>query len=318
MKFKKLMACALALGVFATTGAAIAQTQKYRVAYLARAQSDSFAAWLANSMVKEAKKYPDITLTVFDGQSQNSVMQSNIENAVTNKYDLVIIQPYDPAVQIGPVKNAMKSGMKFVATNPKFGDDSVPSVDSSPYLLGQVNAQLALKQVPQNAKVVVLLGPPGNPHSTGRRDAWQKEFFAKRPDVKIVAEQTANWNKDEAMQLTEDWIQANPKIDAVISMNDNMAAGAVEALKGSGMNPFPLVYGTDGTAEACLLIKSGKMTSTALQSADELAEKSMKMAHDILTKQKTDLHQVEGTELYTKANVDTCLTLHKKLGDIKG
>jgi inositol transport system substrate-binding protein len=317
MSFKKLMVCALALGVFTASGAANAQTPKYRVAYLARAQSDSFAAWLANSMVKEAKKYPDIALTVFDGQSQNSVMQSNIENALTNKYDLVIIQPYDPAVQIGPIKSAMAKGMKVVATNPKFQDDSVPSVDSSPYLLGQVNAKLALTQVPKNANVVVLLGPPGNPHSTGRRDAWQKEFFAKRPDVKIVAEQTANWNKDEAMQLTEDWIQANPRIDAVISMNDNMAAGAVEALKGSGMTPFPLIYGTDGTGEACLLIKDGKMTSTALQSADELAQKSMKMAHDILTNQKTSLHEVEGTELYTKQNVDSCIALHKKLGDIK-
>ncbi|WP_321927453.1 sugar ABC transporter substrate-binding protein [Paraburkholderia guartelaensis] len=317
MKLKKLMVCAVALGVFAASGAAVAENAKYRVAYLARAQSDSFAAWLANAMVKEAKKYPDIQLTVFDGQSQNSVMQSNIENAVTNKYDLVIIQPYDPAVQHGPVKNAMAKGVKFVATNPKFSDDSIPSVDSSPYLLGQVNAQLALKEVPKNAKVVVLLGPPGNPHSLGRRDAWQKEFFAKRPDVKIVAEQTANWNKDEAMQLMEDWIQANPKIDAVISMNDNMAAGAVEALKGSGMQPFPLVYGTDGTGEACLLIKQGKMTSTALQSADELAQKSMAMAHDILTHKQTDLHQVEGTVLYTKANVDECIALHKKLGDIK-
>ena len=317
MSFKKLMVCALALGVFTASGAANAQTPKYRVAYLARAQSDSFAAWLANSMVTEAKKYPDIALTVFDGQSQNSVMQSNIENALTNKYDLVIIQPYDPAVQIGPIKSAMAKGMKVVATNPKFQDDSVPSVDSSPYLLGQVNAKLALTQVPKSANVVVLLGPPGNPHSTGRRDAWQKEFFAKRPDVKIVAEQTANWNKDEAMQLTEDWIQANPRIDAVISMNDNMAAGAVEALKGSGMTPFPLIYGTDGTGEACLLIKDGKMTSTALQSADELAQKSMKMAHDILTNQKTSLHEVEGTELYTKQYVDSCIALHKTRGDIK-
>ncbi|KVS39905.1 sugar ABC transporter substrate-binding protein [Burkholderia ubonensis] len=316
MKLKNIAVCAVALSVFAASGAAFADA-KYRVAYLARAQSDSFAAWLANSMVKEAKKYPDISLTVFDGQSRNEVMQSNIENAVTNKFNLVIIQPYDPAIQIGPVKRAMAKGMKFVAVNPKFQDDSVPSVDSSPYLLGQVNAKLALTQVPKNAKVVVLLGPPGNPHSLGRRQAWQKEFFDKRPDVKIVNEQTANWNKDEAMQLMEDWIQANPKIDAVISMNDNMAAGAVEALKGSGMTPFPNVYGVDGTGEACLLIKQGKMTSTALQSADELAEKSVAMAHDILTGKQTNLHQVEGTVLYTKQNVDECIALHKKLGDIK-
>jgi len=74
--FVAAAAIALTAGV-ACTSSVEAQTAKYRVAYLARAQADSFAAWLANSMVSEAKKYPDITITVFDGQSRNEVMQAN-------------------------------------------------------------------------------------------------------------------------------------------------------------------------------------------------------------------------------------------------
>jgi inositol transport system substrate-binding protein len=290
---------------------------KYTVAYLARSQRDSFAAWLANSIVKQAAKFPDITLTVFDGQSRNEVMQSNIENAVQNKFDLIIIQPYDPAIQLGPVKEAMGQGMKFVAANPKFPDDSIPYVDANPYQQGGENAKLGLKQIPQNAQVVVLMGPPGNPHSDGRREAWQKEFFDKRPDVKILDQQVANWNKDEGLRLMEDWIQAHPKIDAVISMNDNMASGAIEAVKASGGKVHPLVYGVDGTAEACLLIKDGLMTSTTLQNANDLAAKSVTMAHDILTGAKPDLHQMIQAKLYTKDNVDECIDLHKSIGDIK-
>ena len=303
----------------ATVGAAghAQAAAKYRIAYIARAQGDSFAAWLANAVVKETKKYPDMSVNVFDGQSRNDLIESHIENAVQNKFDLLIIQPYDPAIQIGPVKKAMAKGMKVIATNPKFADDSVPSVDANPYDQGAVNAKYALTLVPQKAQVVVLLGPPGNPHSMGRRDAWQKEFFDKRKDVKIVAEQTANWNKDEAMALTEDWVQSHPKIDAVISMNDNMAAGAIEALKGSGAKAFPQVYGVDGTAEACLLIKDGKMTSTALQNANALAEKSVKLANDMLTDDPKDLHQTIPAELITKDNIDKYIELHKQLGDIK-
>jgi inositol transport system substrate-binding protein len=307
------MLCASALVAFGSHAAG----KTYRVAYIARAQGDSFAAWLANSVVKESKKYPDMTVTVFDGQSRNELIQSHIENAVTSKFDLVIIQPYDPAIQIGPVKDAMKQGMKFVATNPRFPDDSIPSVDANPYQQGAENAKLALQQVPKNARVVVLMGPPGNPHSLGRREAWQKEFFDKRPDVKIVGEQIANWNKDEGMRLTEDWIQSQGKIDAVVSMNDNMAAGAIEAIKGSGAKTYPLVYGVDGTAEACLLIKDGKMTSTTLQSADALATKSVAMAHDILTGKATKLTDQIQAELITKDNVDKYLALHKQLGNIK-
>ena len=312
-----LAAMAVAIATFGAADAGHAEAAKYRVAYIARAQGDSFAAWLANAVRSEFKKYPDMSVTVFDGQSRSDLIESHIENAVQNKFDLIIIQPYDPAIEINPVKKAMTNGMKFIATNPKFSDDSVPSVDANPYQQGAENAKLALTQVPKNAQVVVLLGPAGNPHSMGRREAWQKEFFAKRPDVKILDEQIANWNKDEAMRLTEDWVQSHPKIDAVISMNDNMAAGAIEAIKGSGAKTYPLVYGVDGTAEACLLIKDGKMTSTTLQNANDLAEKSVKMAHDMLTGNAKDLHDTIQAELITKDDVDKYIDLHKQLGDIK-
>ena len=318
MKTLLVAAAVIVTAGIVTESAGYAQgASRYRIAYIARAQGDSFAAWLANAIQAEAKKYPDVSVAVFDGQSRSDLIESHIENAVQNKFDLVIIQPYDPAIEIDPVKRAMAQGMKFIATNPKFSDDSVPSVDASPYQQGAENAKLALTQIPQNARVVVLLGPAGNPHSMGRRDAWQKEFFAKRPDVKILDEQIANWNKDEGMRLTEDWIQSHGKIDAVISMNDNMAAGAIEAIKGSGATTYPLIYGVDGTPEACLLIKDGKMASTTLQNANDLAEKSMKLAHDMLTGQATNLHEFIQAELITKDNVDKYIELHKQLGNIK-
>jgi inositol transport system substrate-binding protein len=316
---KAILAAAAVAATVVTgaTGTANAADAKYRVAYIARAQSDSFAAWLANAILEEAKKFPDMAITVFDGQSRNELLQTHIENAVQNKFDLTIIQSHDPAIQIDPIKAAMAQGMKVVATNPKFADDSVPSVDANPYQQGAENAKLALAQVPKDAKVVILDGPAGNPHSMGRREAWQQEFFDKRPDVKILDEQIANWNKDEGMRFMEDWIQAHGKIDAVISMNDNMAAGAIEAVKGSGAAAFPLVYGVDGTAEACLLIKDGKMTSTTLQNANALAEKVVKLSHDILTGEKAEMTQQISAELITKDNVDQYIALHKKLGNIK-
>ena len=317
--FKTFIATAAILSsvIAAPLASANAADAKYRIAYVARAQSDSFAAWLANSMQQEVKKYPDMSITVFDGQSQNDLMQTHIENAVQSKFDLTIVQPFDPAVQIDPVKQAMAQGMKVIATNPRFPDDSIPSVDANPYQQGAENAKLALNQIPKNAQVVILDGPAGNPHSMGRREAWQKEFLDKRPDVKVLDEQIANWNKDEGMRLMEDWIQAHGKIDAVISMNDNMAAGAIEAVKGSGATTFPLVYGVDGTAEACLLIKDGKMTSTTLQNANALAEKTIKLAHDMLTGVKADTTQKIEAQLIDKEDVDKFIELHKKLGTIK-
>jgi inositol transport system substrate-binding protein len=77
----------------ALTGTLSAQGKVYKVAYIARAQADSFAAWLANSIVDEAKKYKNIDLKVFDGQANDDTENSLIENAITNKFDVIIVQP---------------------------------------------------------------------------------------------------------------------------------------------------------------------------------------------------------------------------------
>ena len=107
LSLKNWLVAGIAAAV-ATVGAAghAQAAAKYRIAYIARAQGDSFAAWLANAVVKESKKYPDMSVNVFDGQSRNDLIESHIENAVQNKFDLLIIQPYDPAIQIGPVKKS--------------------------------------------------------------------------------------------------------------------------------------------------------------------------------------------------------------------
>ena len=206
----------------------------YKVAYIARAQSDSFAAWLANEMVAAADKYDDIELKVFDGQADDAKENAAIENAIANGYDAIIVQPNNGEAQRPYVEKIVQAGLVAITTNSRIeGIEGASSVDADPYNQAQVNAELALTQVPENAKVVVLKGPSGNFHADQRRIAWQEVFFDQRPDVQIVGEDFANWNKDEAMALMEDWTTAHGKIDAVISMNDNMAAGALEVVKGN-------------------------------------------------------------------------------------
>ncbi len=290
----------------------------FRVAYIARAQADSFAAWLANSVVEEAAKYDNMTVDVFDGQASDDKENSLIENAITNKYDAIVIQPNNGEAQRPYAEKAVKAGIVTITTNARIsGIEGASSVDADPYAQAAVNAQLALEQVPQGANVVVLNGPPGNFHADERRKSWQAEFFDKRPDVKIVGEEIANWNKDEAMNAMETWVQANDKIDAIISMNDNMAAGALEAVKDKEAFAGILSYGVDGTAEACLLIKEGKMTSTSLQSAYDLASTILSTLDKLLTGQETQIDTDIDCPLITMDNVDQYIEMHKKAGAIK-
>jgi inositol transport system substrate-binding protein len=293
-----------------------------RVVYIARAQADLFAAWLANSVKEEAKKYPDIRVDVIDGQADDAKQNAAIENAITNKYDLIILQPNDSEAQKPYIRMAVDAKIPVILTNPRIPDQAVMSVtnsvDADPYEQGAVVARLALTQIPQGAKVVVLRGPDGNLHSVERRRSWEQEFFAKRPDVAIVGEQSGHWNKDEGMRYMEDWVQANPQIDAVVSMNDNMAMGALEAVKGNPRFDSLLVYGVDGDAAAALLIEEGRMTGTAFQNADELAKKSMELANQILTGAVTGIVNTDIVcPLYTRDNVAELIAVHKKTGALQ-
>jgi inositol transport system substrate-binding protein len=309
----------LALGTLFVFGCGkSANPAKQKVAFIARAQGDSFAAWLASAVKDEAAKYPNIDLHVFDGQANDATENNLIENAIVNQYKVIIIQPNNGEAQRPYAEKAVKAGVITITTNARIkGIAGASSVDADPYAQAAVNARLALKQVPQNAKVVVLKGPPGNFHADARRDSWQKEFFDKRPDVKIVGEQIANWNKDEGMKLMETWVQKEPRIDAIISMNDNMCAGALEAVKNDPRYKNTFSYGVDGTAEACLLIQSGRMTATSLQSAYDLAGKILDTTNQLLTGAQKQIDTDIDCPLITKDNVQQYLDMHRKAGAIK-
>ncbi|GAB3616109.1 hypothetical protein GCM10027416_06660 [Okibacterium endophyticum] len=313
-----LAGCAVTTGNPGSGGGDREQKDEYRVAYIARAQADSFAAWLANEMKTEAENYDDITLEVFDGQADDEVENRMIENAIANQFDAIIIQANNADAQLPYIQQAVDAGIVTITTNPRVEDvEGASSVDANPYDQGAVVAQTALEQIPENANVVVLNGPAGNFHSTARRDAWQKEFFDKRPDVTIVAEDIANWNKDEALTLMEDWSLANSQIDAIVSMNDNMASGALEAVKGKSGFDGILAYGVDGTPEATLLIQEGIMTATSLQNARELAQLNLKAVHDLLTGAEDEVNVDVGNPLITKDNAQEYVDLYREAGLIE-
>lgn len=324
---KKYLAAFMALAMAATaltgcggggeTAAEETSGDVYKVAYIARAQSDSFAAWLANEMIAAAEQYPDIELQVFDGQADDAKENAAIENAIANGFDAVIVQPNNGEAQRPYVEQVVAAGIVAITTNSRIsGIEGASSVDADPYKQAQVNAELALTQVPENAKVVVLKGPSGNFHADERLKAWKAEFFDKRPDVTIVGEDFANWNKDEAMALMEDWTIAHGDIDAVISMNDNMAAGALEVVKGNAMYDDMLVYGVDGTAEACLLIEEGRMTATCLQSAIDLAALNLETVHKLLTGEETQIDTDIAEVLITKDNATEYVEMYRERGQI--
>jgi len=315
---KKFLSLAIVLTLCLSL-CSVALADGYRVAYIARAQADSFAAWLANGVKEEADKYDDITVDVFDGQANDETENSLIENAITNKYDCIIIQPNNGEAQRPYAEKVVQAGIICITTNARIdGIEGASSVDADPYEQAAVNARLALELVPEGATAVILRGPAGNFHADERLKAWNAEFFDKRPDVTVVGDDYANWNKDEAMALMEDWVtKVDKPIGLIASMNDNMCAGALEVIKDNPDYADVLPFGVDGTAEACLLIEEGRMTATCLQNAYELAELLLDSAHKLLTGEETQIDTDVGNPLYTIDNVAELRDIHVKAGALQ-
>lgn len=308
----------------------------YRVAFIARASADTFAAWLTREMISEAENYPDINLEYFSGEADDNKLNGILEDCITKEYDLVIVQVNDNAASAPYVKQVVDAGIPVITTNPAVhqGDldgsddtsilEGTGTVDADPIEQAAVSAKRAVDEIPENANVVVLLGPSNNFHSDGRREGWEEYFFSQRPDVNILYEDYANWNSDEALKLMETWVQGGTKIDAIISMNDNMAAGAIEAIRNDNDyfdadgNPTFLAYGVDGNAQGCLLVQEGLLTSTALQDASLLAEQCMANAESVLHGEEnvTDVEFYVEAPAINKDTVQQYIDMYTESGEI--
>ncbi|MDO5673628.1 MAG: sugar ABC transporter substrate-binding protein [bacterium] len=309
-----LLLCAALLFFFF---APLAQAADYRIAFVARSQADSFAAWFVHAMTEEVVNYRNLHLDVMDSQADDAMENAFIESALANRYDLIIVQPNSEA-QRPCIEKAISAGVPVIITNPRItGIEGASTVDADAYEQAAVSARLALTQMHQDARAVVLNGPSGNGHAMKRRQAWQKEFFNKRPDVQIVAEGVADWRKDEAARLMQDWVQTNDKIDLLVCMNDSMCLGALEVLQSNPEYADIHSYGVDGIVEAVLLIQEGRMTATALQNAYELAARTIEVADGLLSGTITQIDIDLESPLITKENVGDFIEIYKKAGAIK-
>lgn len=290
----------------------------YKIAFLPTDMSATFAAWLAQELEIAVQKYPNMEMTILDSKNVLSTQLENLENCVAQGYDYIILHPLEPDAEADIVDQYIQDGTPILMVNQSDGGSQYASnVDCDPIEQGAIVAAVAAEKIPENGKVVILMGPSGNSHSIGRREGFQQVLFDKRPDIEILDEQLGDWEKSKGMNYMEDWMQAYPQIDAVISMNDAMALGALEAAKDAGRMEGLTSYGVDGLADAVLSIEEGGLTATCVQNAKVMAEKTFEII-DKVFKGETEFEKVLiNGELIDKSNVAEWVQIHKDNGQIK-
>ncbi|NVL43761.1 sugar ABC transporter substrate-binding protein, partial [Pseudomonas syringae pv. actinidiae] len=232
MKFATSLAAVAALSLLASSIALAADGKTYKIGAAVYGLKGQFM----QNWVRELKQHPavkdgTVQITVFDGNYDALTQNNQIETMITQHYDAIIFVPIDTKAGIGTVARAMESDIPVIASNTRVASAKVPYVGNDDVEGGRLQAQAMVDKLKGKGNVVIIQGPIGQSAQIDR-EKGEMEVLKKHPDIKIIEMKTANWSRAEALALTEDWLNAHPNggISGIISQNDDMALGALQAV----------------------------------------------------------------------------------------
>ncbi len=276
---KKLL-IALAATTALMMSPAIAQDKKLKIGAAPYGLNAEFMQiWSAALEQHPAVKSGAIELTVFDGRYDALVQQEQFNTMITQKFDAIIFVPIDIEAGATAVQAAHDAGIPVVGSNTRVNSDLLASyVGSDDTISGYMEAKTVLDKIGCKGNVVILEGPIGQSAQISRLEG-NKKALAECPDVKVLEDQTANWSRAEAQTLMENWLTSHSgQINGIIGQNDEMALGAIEAIKSANLKTEDFaIAGIDGITDALTAVKAGTMTSI-LQDASAQAQGALDLA----------------------------------------
>lgn len=243
-------------------------------------QTNPFFVQLANGAKAEAKA-KGVDLKVQDASDDPATQANQISNAISTQAKVVIVNPTDSDAVAPSVKSLNKAKIPVIAVDRSSSSGDVASFIASDNVAGgrQAAKELA-QQMGDKGEVIQLQGTPGTSSSRDRGQGFTEEI-AKHPNIKVVAKQTANFDRSKALDVTTNLVQAHSGVTGLFAENDEMAIGAVSAL-GSKAGAGIKVVGFDGTEDGFKAVASGKMAATIAQQPTELGRTAVDQAAEIL------------------------------------
>jgi len=235
---------------------------------------DNFLTVLRNGMSDYVKTLSGVTLQVEDAKDDVSKQLSQVQNFIANKVDAIIVNPVDTSATAAITKAAADAGVPLVYVNrqPVDVDALGPKaafVASNEAESGTLETQAICKILGGKGDILVIQGELSNQAAVQRtKDVHEVIATAPCKGMKIIAEQTASWDRTKAQNLMTNWLSKGMKFDAVVSNNDEMAIGAIQAMKAAGVDTkAAIVGGVDATQDALASMKGGDLKVTVFQDA---------------------------------------------------
>lgn len=225
------------------------------------------------------KERTDIDAIILDGQSNPEKQVSQIENFISRKVDVIILNPisYDGCAPAVEAANKANIPIITLITQVINQEKCASFVGSDHKESGIIEAKMMANYLNGKGKIVILEGVMGIDAQL-RRLAGYKDILSGFPDIEVIGMQTAAWQRIEAYAIVENWILTGKKFNAVLSENDNMAMGALRAIEEAGLQNEIKVFGIDGDDDALQAVKDGRLEGTVFQDARSQAEKAVECA----------------------------------------
>lgn len=214
-------------------------------------------------------------LIVLDSQDDAATELSNVEDLITQGVDLIMINPTDSDAVGSAVAAANEADIPVITLDRSANSGEVVAhIASDNVAGGEMAGEFVIEKLEGSGKVVELEGIPGASAARERGEGFNKAIDGS--DIEVVAKQTANFDRAEGLSVMENILQAQSEIDAVFAHNDEMALGALEAIKSSGREI--MVVGFDATEDAVAAVKDGTMAATVQQLPKEIGGKGVEAA----------------------------------------
>ena len=263
--------------------------------------------WLTegNVAAAEAQKL-GYTSTVGASKGDTNTESNLIDTAITNKAVAIILDPANASGSVGAVKKAIAANIPVLLVNAEINQEGLAKAQlvSNNAQGAALGAQQWVKDVGSKGNYVELLGAPSDNNAATRSNGYDT-VLGQYDDLKKVGSQVANWDRTQGHDKMQSLLQAHPDVIGVISGNDEMALGAIAALKEAGKLSSIKVGGFDGSPDAVAAIKAGELQYTVLQPVATFAAKAVDEADAFLKTGKTGAaseKQLFDCFLVTKAN----------------
>ena len=302
-----LLVLALSMLLALTACSTSQKSDKVKIGVTLMDFSTEFGIGLKDYMTAKADAMGDVELSVVDAGGDAAKQLQQVETFISQKVDAIIMQPQEQEACSPAIDKAKAAGIPIINCNSLTITEPDAYVGSNDSESAEIAMTYIAEQLGGKGNVLMMHGHPGQTAEVKRTEGAM-DILAQNPDMTLLDEQTADWDRAEAMTLMENWIQAyGDQINAVFCQNDEMALGALNALVQAGKKDNVLVVGVDAIDDALQSVKDGKMDATVYQDCKGQAEGAIEAAYKLAKGESVEKEILIPFILVTTENVDEYL-----------